>query len=83
MEIAIASAAKFMQISSRIMAARVIINGDVAPGFEAVRKQFEAHFLADKEWNAQCCVYLGSEKVVDLYGTAVGDEQYNADSLQV
>jgi hypothetical protein len=62
---------------------RLVIKGHVSPGFEAVRRQFEAHFAADKEWNAQCCVYVGHEKVVDLYGTAVGDEEYHGDSLQV
>ena len=27
---------------------------------------FEAHFVAGKEWNAQCCAYVGHRKVVDL-----------------
>ena len=44
------------------------ISGTVAPGFEPVREQFEAHFLADKERNAQCCVYVGKEKVVVVVG---------------
>lgn len=60
----------------------VKISGTVAPGFEPVREQFEAHFTAGKERNAQCCVYVGKDKVVDLYGTAVGDDDYGPDSLQ-
>ena len=73
---------KISALRSSSVMANVLVRGHVSPGFEAVREQFEAHFVADKEWNAQCCVYVGSERVVDLYGTAVGDERYDADSLQ-
>lgn len=62
---------------------RYEIHGSVAPGYETVKDVFERHFQQGLEANAQCCAYVGSEKVVDLWGTAVGDTQYNGDSLQV
>ena len=35
-----------------------------------------------KEENVQLCVYVDGHCVVDLYGTAIGDESYNPDTLQ-
>ena len=29
------------------------------------------------------CVYVDGKCVVDLYGTAIGDTDYNADTIQV
>ena len=36
-----------------------------------------------KEDNVQLCVYVDGKCVVDLYGTAIGDTDYNADTIQV
>eukprot|EP00095_Tigriopus_kingsejongensis_P001144 maker-scaffold628_size122696-snap-gene-0.33 protein:Tk01144 transcript:maker-scaffold628_size122696-snap-gene-0.33-mRNA-1 annotation:"esterase" len=58
------------------------VEGSVAAGYEPVRDVFEAHFRQGLEANAQCCAYVGSERVVDLWGTAVDDPDYNGDSLQ-
>ena len=41
----------------------ISISGSVAPGFEAVREEFENNFRNGLETNAQCCAYVGTEKV--------------------
>ena len=33
--------------------------------------------------NAQLCIYVDGNVVVDLYGTAVGDAEYGPDTLSV
>jgi hypothetical protein len=33
------------------------------------------------EVNAQLCIYVGEDCVVDLYGTAVGDTDYSGETL--
>ena len=45
------------------------IGGDVKPGFELVREEFEKGFKLGLERDAQICVYVGTEVVVDLWGT--------------
>jgi CubicO group peptidase (beta-lactamase class C family) len=45
-----------------------MIHGEVAPGFEDVRKEFERNFTKRGELGAACCVYHEGEKVVDLWG---------------
>merc|ERR1739844_100464 len=42
----------------------------------------EKQYEPVKEQNIQLCVYVDGNCVVDLYGTAVGDENYNHDKLQ-
>ena len=51
----------------------------MAPGYETVREQFKNNFKKGSEKNAQLCVYVKNEKVIDLWGTATGDTEYNAD----
>ena len=34
------------------------------------------------EENVQLCVYVDEKCVVDLYGTAIGDKNYNAETVQ-
>lgn len=63
----------------------VRVNGSVAPGFEPVRDAFVANF-ARGEVGASCCVYVGAEPVVDIWGgtTAPGaDEAYTERHLQL
>ena len=60
---------------------QVRVEGTVAPGFESVREKFEQDMATLLEKNAQLCVYVGGEKVVDLWGSAAGDEDFSADSL--
>jgi CubicO group peptidase (beta-lactamase class C family) len=44
------------------------VQGTVAPGFEAVREEFQRNFTERKELGAACAVYYRGEKVVDLWG---------------
>jgi CubicO group peptidase (beta-lactamase class C family) len=44
------------------------IFGHVNPGFEAVREAFTENFARRRELGGACCVFLGGEKVVDLWG---------------
>ena len=41
----------------------IVISGSVSPGFEPVREAFEENFRKGLEANAQCCAYVGNEKV--------------------
>jgi CubicO group peptidase (beta-lactamase class C family) len=57
------------------------IGGTVAPGFESLKQLFEHNMKTLAEKNAQLCVYVGNERVVDLWASATGDTDFNADSL--
>ena len=60
-----------MSILSRKRRSAPDIHGFVAPGFEGVRKAFEANFTERRELGAAFCVHLDGEVVVDLWaGTA-------------
>ena len=59
------------------------IQGTCAGGFEDVRALFENNFRKGHEVNAQLCIYVDGNVVVDLYGTAVGDAEYGPDTLSV
>src|SRR5262245_9587251 len=48
--------------------APVLINGQCAPQFAAVREEFERNFCERGEVGAAVCVYQGGRKVVDLWG---------------
>jgi CubicO group peptidase (beta-lactamase class C family) len=45
-----------------------VIDGYVAPGFEAVREEFRANFARRGELGAAVAAYVGGTKVVDLWG---------------
>lgn len=47
---------------------QIHIEGEVRPGFEAVRAAFADNFTRRGELGGACCVYLRGEKVVDLWG---------------
>ncbi|NOX49763.1 MAG: beta-lactamase family protein, partial [Gammaproteobacteria bacterium] len=57
------------------------IEGTVAPGFESVKQLFEHNMRNLAEENAQLCVYVGEEKVVDLWASAAGEPNFTGDSL--
>jgi len=58
----------------------VVINGTVSKGFEPVKEMFTENFRVGREDSAQLCVYVGEEKVVDLWASA-SVPTYNADTL--
>jgi CubicO group peptidase (beta-lactamase class C family) len=60
------------------------VGGTVAPGFEAVRDEFEKNFSHRGELGAACAVYFGGAKVVDLWGghrDGRGSEPWHEDTL--
>ncbi len=59
----------------------VEIHGEVAAGFEPVKNLFARNMSTMAEDNAQLCVYVGGEKVVDLWASASNDETFTPDSL--
>ena len=61
----------------------VQINGYCAKDYQPIKELFVSNFHSGKENNAQLCIYVNDECVVDLYGTAIGDTTYTQDSLQV
>lgn len=58
------------------------VEGNVSPGYESVKNMFQENIERGKERNAQLCVYVEGECVVDLWGSSQGDKNYNGDSLQ-
>ena len=44
------------------------VRGEVAPGYEAVRRAFEENFERRGEIGAACAAFVRGEKVVDLWG---------------
>lgn len=55
------------------------VQGEVSAGYESVRDIFQENFDTGREDSAQLCVYLGGEKVVDLWGSQ--NPAYTADTL--
>lgn len=47
---------------------QVLLQGEVAPGFEEVREEFVRNFTERRELGAACAVYYQGRKVVDLWG---------------
>jgi CubicO group peptidase (beta-lactamase class C family) len=45
-----------------------MVQGAVADGFEAVRREFERNLAEREELGAACAAYVGGRKVVDLWG---------------
>ena len=63
------------------MSKELLIDGFVEPGFESIRELYENNMKTFLEANTQLCVYVDGEKVVDLWGSAIGDASYSPDSL--
>jgi len=59
-----------------------IVSGNVAKGYEPVQEMFQKNVETGRDRDAQLCVYVDGEKVVDLWGSAEGDRTYSGDSLQ-
>ena len=58
----------------------VKVQGSVSPGYESVKELFESNFKRGAEESAQLCVYVGEEKVVDLW-CSMSDPGYTGDTL--
>ena len=57
------------------------IEGSVKPGFEPVKETFQNRMASLKEINAQLCIYVEEECVVDLWGSVTEDPNFGPDSL--
>lgn len=60
----------------------MVVGGEVKPGYETVEQMFRKNVATGRERDAQLCVYVEGEKVIDLWGSACGDNSYTGDSLQ-
>ena len=56
------------------------ISGEVKPAFEPVRELFQQSLSAARDKNAQLCIYVGEERVVDLWASS-GSDDFSADTL--
>ena len=56
------------------------ISGEVQGGFEPVRELFQRSLSDSRDKNTQLCVYVGEERVVDLWASAAKDD-FSPDSL--
>ena len=59
-----------------------VVGGHVSQGYETVREMFRRNVETGRERNAQLCVFVDGECVLDLWGSAEGDPDYTGDSLQ-
>ena len=62
---------------------KIKIDGICEKQYEPVKEHLLEMLTKGKEENVQLCVYVNGKCVVDLYGTAVGDTNYDHDKLQV
>ena len=60
----------------------ILLDGYCDKNYEPVKKHVEKMLKDGAEENLQLCVYVEEKCVVDLYGTAIGDKTYTADSIQ-
>ncbi len=51
-----------------LLSDRVVVQGQVKPGFEVVREAFAQNFARRRELGGACCAYHRGEKVADLWG---------------
>ena len=61
-----------------------LVKGHVSSGYEHVRELYEEDFGRGSDVDSQLCVYVGGEKVVDLWGShgPKRDPNYGPDSIQ-
>ena len=62
---------------------KVILEGDCLEQYEPVKEKLKDMLENGLEENVQLCVYVDGKCVIDLYGSAKGDKNYNAESIQV
>ena len=54
------------------MPSNEVYGGSVKPGFEPVQEIFNDLIKEAKEYEVQLCVYVGQERVIDLWGSSRG-----------
>ena len=62
-----------------------LVKGFCHEDFKAAKDLFESNFLSGEDENAQICVYIGNQLVIDLWGVKCENNanNYGPDSLQV
>lgn len=70
-----------MSAIPKLVGAEMNVQGYVAPGFEPVKTLYEHNMTTLAERNTQLCIYVGEDLVVDLWATAINDNNFDADSL--
>ena len=62
-----------------------LVNGFCDESFQDVKDLFTSNFVEGEDENAQLCVYVGNELVIDLWGCREksNPDGYGPDSLQV
>ena len=61
---------------------KIHLDGYCHKSYEPVKNQLEKMLHEGKEENVQLCVYVNQNCVIDLYGTAIGNKWYNAETIQ-
>ena len=62
---------------------QVILEGNCDEQYEPVKEKLKDMLKNGLEENLQLCVYVDGKCVIDLYGSAKGDKNYDAESIQV
>ena len=57
--------------------AHLDLKGRCSEDYEPVKDHLKRMLLSGGEENLQCCVYVGDECVLDMYGTAIGKRAQN------
>ena len=57
--------------------AHLDLKGRCLEDYEPVKDHLKRMLLSGGEENLQCCVYVGDECVLDMYGTAIGKRAQN------
>ena len=74
--------ALFVRINTdNAMKKKIIIHGNVAPGFEPLKDLFRSEMRTKAEENAQLCIYYQGQLVVDLWASKSNNTDFTADSL--
>ena len=63
-------------------AQNVILEGHCEKQYEPVKEKLKSMLTNGLEENLQLCVFVKGKCVIDLYGSAIGDTNYNADKIQ-
>ena len=69
--------------SSSVNPRNVHLSGYCDFRYTPVRNHLKNQLLKGDEKNVQLCVYVNGKCVIDLYGTSIGDLDFNREKIQV
>ena len=73
----------FLNMGLTTSSEKVILEGYCDKQYEPVREKLKGMLQNGLEENLQLCVYVDGKCVIDLYGSAIGDKNYDAEKIQV